>query len=49
MIFTEKYINNTENASKPDPKRVLLSDDAYAIAEFIDLLIKKLEHIRLSK
>ena len=48
MKFDEKYINTTENKVKEDKSKVLLSDDAYAIVEFIDLLIKKVEHLRLS-
>jgi hypothetical protein len=43
MEFTEKYISAKENSLKPDPKKVLISDDAFAIGEVIDSLIRRIE------
>ena len=48
MEFKEKYISFTENSVKPDPKKITLSDDAYAISELLDALIKKTEEVRLA-
>lgn len=38
MKLTEKYTNLVEN----DNKKILLSNDAYAICEFLESLIKQL-------
>ncbi|MEK7661937.1 MAG: hypothetical protein AAB355_00325 [Patescibacteria group bacterium] len=48
MEFKEKYISQFENAQKADASKIVLSNDAYAQCEMLDLLIKKLEHLRLS-
>jgi hypothetical protein len=44
------YISKTEaeNLEKPDPDKKIISDDAFAVCDFIDQLIKKLEHARIS-
>jgi len=47
MKLKEKYISKTENDKKPDIKKIILSDDAYAICEFIEMLIVKIEQTRL--
>lgn len=46
MQFKDKYISTTENAEKPDAKKTILSDDAYAIGELIEILTNKLEQFR---
>ena len=48
MEFADKYISETANAEKPDAKKVLVSNDAFAIGDMIDKLIKKIEHARVS-
>ena len=48
MEFNEKYISTDDSLTKPDPSKIVLSDDAFAIGEGIDLLIKKIDHIRRS-
>jgi len=48
MAFQAKYISQTEKKEKPEDKRVVLSDDAFAISEMIDSLINALEHARSS-
>ena len=49
MEFADKYISEKENADKPDLTKVLISNDAYAVSEMIDKLIKQMEHNRLSQ
>lgn len=48
MEFSEKYISVTQNAEKPDPTKIEISNDAYAIGEEIDKLISKIEQTRLA-
>ncbi len=48
MNFKDKYISEKENAEKKDVKKVLLSNDAFAIGEMIEELIKTIEHARCS-
>lgn len=38
MRLKEKYISNSENNKKPDAKKTILTDDAYAICELIENL-----------
>lgn len=47
MKFSDKYISEKENAENPDIKKIILSNDAYAIGEMIDELIKKVDYLRL--
>jgi hypothetical protein len=46
----EKYISKAEAAKleKPDEKKVVISDDAFAVCDLIEQLIKKAEHLRIS-
>jgi hypothetical protein len=46
MNFEDKYISTAENAVKPDAKKIVLSNDAYAQIEILDVLIEKLESLR---
>jgi len=46
MEFKDKYISNKENSVKPDAKKMVLSDDAYAISEMINVLIQRIEKAR---
>lgn len=48
MILQEKYISLAENTKAPDITKTELSNDAYAICEFIEKLVNKIEHARLS-
>jgi hypothetical protein len=47
MEFTEKYISTAEKLIDKDSKKVVLSDDSFAYCELIDLLIKKIEQVRV--
>ncbi len=44
----EKYTNLTEKAKEKNKNKIELSNDAYAICEFIENLINKMEHARRS-
>ena len=44
MKFKEKYTNEKDNHAE----KIKISNEAYAIAEYIDLLITKIEHTRLT-
>jgi len=48
MSFEEKYCMDSEKADEKNKDKKVLSDDAYAVGEQIDFLIKKIEHARLS-
>jgi len=48
MDFTDKYISATEKLTDTKSTKIVLSDDAYSIAEAISELIKKIEAARLS-
>lgn len=39
MEFSKKYISFSEKALAPSDKRIVLSDDFYAVGEMIDNLI----------
>ena len=45
MKFEDKYISTDENTKKADTSKIILSDDAYAIGEMIQKLIKKIERV----
>lgn len=42
MDFKAKYISEKEDKEKPDSKKIVLGNEAYAICELIDDLISKL-------
>jgi ATP-dependent Clp protease adapter protein ClpS len=46
MAFQDKYISTTDKKAQPTSEKVVLTDDAYAISEFIDNLITKIEEVR---
>lgn len=46
MKFEDKYISRTENALQPDPKKIELSDDAFALGEAIHELKEELDRVR---
>ena len=48
MELKEKYTNTIEKDKEENKKKVILSNDAFAICEFIENLIKKVEHTRIS-
>ena len=41
-------LKETYTTNDKEPKKTLISKDAYAICEFIEELIKKIEHTRVS-
>jgi ATP-dependent Clp protease adapter protein ClpS len=45
MILKEKYISSWENSEKPDAARIILSNDAYAICEFIEKLMNTMRMV----
>lgn len=44
MKFQDKYTN----AKEGDIKKIEISDEAYALGEIIQVLIDKIEHVRVS-
>ena len=48
MEFEEKYISAAENAITPNPKKVILSNDAYAVGEMINGLILNIKALKLA-
>jgi len=48
MKFTEKYKRESEKETDENKDKLILSDDAFAIGEVIEMLINKIEHARLS-
>ena len=48
MVLEEKYISEFDKALDLTSKKIVLSNDAFAIAEFIEKLIDKIEHARVS-
>jgi len=48
MKFQEKYISKQENDLFPDPKRITISDDTFALGELLDLLVKKIEELKVN-
>ena len=43
MEFEDKYISASKQAVTPDAKKIVLSNDAYALAEAIHLFLKELK------
>jgi len=48
MSFEEKYCRDSEKGEEKNKDKKVISDDAFAIAEFISELTNKIEHTRLS-
>ena len=49
MIFDKTYTTQEKiDADPKENKKTILSNDAYAITEFLAFLIKKIEHTRKS-
>jgi len=46
--FKDKYISEAENAVTPDAKKILISNDAFAIGEMMEALIKIIDKTRVS-
>jgi hypothetical protein len=44
--FHEKYISTKVNTGEPDETKIVLSDDAYAICEMLNVLISKLNKLK---
>lgn len=44
MSFKQKYISMSESKVHPDPKKVIISDDAFAIADLLDQIRIKLNN-----
>lgn len=47
MELTDKYISEKDNALKPDLTKTAITNDAFAICEFINHLIKQIEKTRV--
>ena len=48
MQFEDKYTSVSEKSKPENKDKKVITDDAYALAEVIDQLIKKIEHLRTS-
>jgi len=48
MKLIEKYCPDSEKTKPENENKKVLSDDGYAICEFIESLINKIEHTRVS-
>ena len=48
MNLKDKYISETEQSTKPDAKRVTITDEAFAIGELLEDLSLKIEKLRMS-
>jgi len=46
MKFEEKYISNKEATVNPNPKKIEISNEAYAIGEMLEKLITKLHELK---
>jgi hypothetical protein len=46
--LSEKYVSNSEKEKPENKSKKVLSDDAFAVCEFIEHLINKIEHARMS-
>ena len=49
MDFRLNYTSEAKKLDVGEDKKVILSNDAFAISEMIDALIEKIEHLRLAK
>lgn len=49
MRFEEKYISQKESDTKPNAKRILITDEAFAIGEIIQIVVDKLGVLSLKK
>lgn len=47
MKLEEKYISTSENNAKPDETKIILTNEAYAICEFLEKLILETNATRL--
>lgn len=45
MDFADKYISERENLEKPDAKKLVLSNDAYALGEILHQLSGQLQAV----
>lgn len=48
MELSSKYAPLSEKDKLENKDKKILSDDAYAICEFIEILTKRIEHVRTS-
>jgi len=48
MELLEKYARDSEKAEEKNKDKKIISDDAFAVIEFIDYLVKKIEHVRVN-
>ncbi len=48
MEKLEKYTPNSEKGKEENKGKKVISDDAFAICEFIENLINKIEHARVA-
>lgn len=45
----DKYTTSDEAGKSENKDKIVISNDAYAISDFLDKLIKQREHERISK
>ena len=48
MEFKDKYTNTKDKDKNENKDKAVLSDDAFAIGEVIDMLIKKIDQTRVT-
>ena len=48
MRFKDKYSPERDIGKPEDVDKIFLEDEAYAVCELLELILDKLEHIRLS-
>ena len=48
MKFVDKYTTQTESTLPENKDKSIIGEDAFAIGEAIDLLIAKIERVRVS-
>jgi len=42
MDFKAKYISDKENKEKPDEKRILITNEAFAVCEMLEELMSRM-------
>ena len=48
MELLEKYARESEKGEEKNKNKKVISDDAFALGEFISELVNKIEHTRVS-
>ena len=45
MAFVDKYISVSENDTNPDAKKIMISNDAWAIGEMMESIVTKINEL----